>query len=274
VKLSENIKHLRQLYGWSQDDLANVLEVSRGKISSYELRGVQPRLPLLAKMSKIFKISIDELLHKDCREIEEIRVNTAHDTGFNREAMEAVLLEVNTRYQKEKIKDLQEIIRLKEELLRNKKSEARFLRQVGARTLYPSDSHIHISKEDSSGKFVNWERLELPFDHYVELGANVQGRSVASAVDVNFDWEKVALPILQQMDFGNQRVLFVTAKSGTHFEKHYHVEREVHYCVKGQFLETLSGSIWSAGSRARFEPFVPHEMIYQEDSFIVISLDC
>ena len=275
VKLSDNIKHLRQLFGWSQDDLANVLKISRGKISSYELRDVQPRLSVLAQMAKIFRVSIDELLHKDYRDIEKIGTNSAHDaSGFNRGTMEAVLLEVNTRFQKEKIGHLQEIIRLKEELLRNKKSEARFLRKEGARTLYPSDSHIHLSKQDSSGKFVNWERIEVPFDHYVELGPNVEGRSVASVGDVSFEWEKRALPILEQIDFDNQRVLFVNAKSGANFEKHYHVEREVHYCIDGQYLETLSDTVWSEGSRLGFEPFEPHEMIYQSDTCLVITLDC
>ena len=71
--LAEKIMKLRKQNGWSQEDLAARLNVSRQSVSKWESMASIPDLEKIVKMSQIFGVSTDYLL-KD--EIEE-------DTSFN-----------------------------------------------------------------------------------------------------------------------------------------------------------------------------------------------
>ena len=60
--LAKNLKTLRGFNGLNQDALANALGVSRNKIASYETQNIEPKLDLLAKISTLFGVAIDDLI--------------------------------------------------------------------------------------------------------------------------------------------------------------------------------------------------------------------
>lgn len=63
--IATNIKHLRGLKNLSQQDLAEILNVSRSRIGSYEEKRSAPTIEFLISLSKHFKITIDLLLKYD-----------------------------------------------------------------------------------------------------------------------------------------------------------------------------------------------------------------
>lgn len=65
MKLSEKIKILRKKYGYSQENLAEICNVSRQCISKWELDIALPDIEKLLILSKIFQVSIDVLLKED-----------------------------------------------------------------------------------------------------------------------------------------------------------------------------------------------------------------
>ncbi len=66
--LAKNLKFLRTTKGITQSELAENLGVQRTMISAYEDGRSEPKLTALAKISEIFMVSIDELLHHDIQE--------------------------------------------------------------------------------------------------------------------------------------------------------------------------------------------------------------
>lgn len=62
MTLGERIYKLRTEKNLSQGDLADALEVSRQSISKWETNGSVPELDKLVKLSKIFGVSLDELV--------------------------------------------------------------------------------------------------------------------------------------------------------------------------------------------------------------------
>ena len=69
-KISSNIKHLRQIKKWSQEQLANALDSSRAKIGSYEEERCDPPMDTLIKISNLFHVSIDALVKCDLSKVE------------------------------------------------------------------------------------------------------------------------------------------------------------------------------------------------------------
>lgn len=62
MSLGENINQYRRGKGMSQGDLAAALEVSRQSVSKWENNAAVPELDKLVKMSRLFGISLDELV--------------------------------------------------------------------------------------------------------------------------------------------------------------------------------------------------------------------
>ena len=65
MKFEEKLTMLRKKNGMSQEDLADQLGVSRQAISRWELGSTMPDAPNLLKLSSLFGVSIDYLLHDD-----------------------------------------------------------------------------------------------------------------------------------------------------------------------------------------------------------------
>jgi transcriptional regulator with XRE-family HTH domain len=61
----KNLRYLRKLRGWTQEEFANKLNIKRSLIGAYEEERAEPRLEVLENICSIFKLSLDELLLKD-----------------------------------------------------------------------------------------------------------------------------------------------------------------------------------------------------------------
>ena len=61
----QNLKYLRKLRGWTQEEFATKLGIKRSLIGAYEEERADPRLEVLEIVGDIFKLSLDELLLKD-----------------------------------------------------------------------------------------------------------------------------------------------------------------------------------------------------------------
>ena len=65
MKLSEKIIQLRKVNSWSQEDLAEKMEVSRQAISRWENATALPDSNNLLQLSKLFNVTADYLLNED-----------------------------------------------------------------------------------------------------------------------------------------------------------------------------------------------------------------
>ena len=72
--LGENIVKFRKKAKLSQEELAELMKVSRQTISNWELEETSPTADQVIELSKIFKVSSDELLGLDNRDILSQRV--------------------------------------------------------------------------------------------------------------------------------------------------------------------------------------------------------
>src|ERR671921_1861141 len=61
----KNLRYLRKLRGWTQEEFANKLKIKRSLLGAYEEERAEPKLEVLEIVSGIFKITLDELLLKD-----------------------------------------------------------------------------------------------------------------------------------------------------------------------------------------------------------------
>jgi transcriptional regulator with XRE-family HTH domain len=61
----KNLRHLRKLRGWTQDEFAIKLGIKRSLIGAYEEERADPRIDVLEIVMDIFKLSMDDLLLKD-----------------------------------------------------------------------------------------------------------------------------------------------------------------------------------------------------------------
>ena len=62
MELYEKLYELRRASGMSQEELAEKLGVSRQAVSKWESGATQPELPKLIELSKLYSVSVDELL--------------------------------------------------------------------------------------------------------------------------------------------------------------------------------------------------------------------
>lgn len=61
----KNLKYLRRLRGWTQEEFANRLHIKRSLLGAYEEERADPRIDVLEIAGDIFKLTLDELLLKD-----------------------------------------------------------------------------------------------------------------------------------------------------------------------------------------------------------------
>ena len=61
----KNLKYLRKLRGWTQEEFSNKLKIKRSLWGAYEEERAEPRIEVLEIVSSIFKLSLDELLLQD-----------------------------------------------------------------------------------------------------------------------------------------------------------------------------------------------------------------
>ena len=90
MKFHEKLIKLRKSKGLSQEELADKLDVSRQAISRWELESTLPDVPNLIKISEIFGVSTDYLVHDDYESDEDIPIA--------KEKEKEVLVSENKRY--------------------------------------------------------------------------------------------------------------------------------------------------------------------------------
>src|SRR6478736_5556598 len=61
----QNLKYLRKLRGWTQEEFANKLKIKRSLLGAYEEERAEPRIEVLEVAMDLFKLTLDELLLKD-----------------------------------------------------------------------------------------------------------------------------------------------------------------------------------------------------------------
>ena len=62
MPFSDNLKTLRLQHGLTQEKLGSLLHLSRASISRYEAGVLEPSLSTLVELSKIFNITVDQLI--------------------------------------------------------------------------------------------------------------------------------------------------------------------------------------------------------------------
>lgn len=65
---NQNIKYLRKLRGWTQEEFAQKIGIKRSLVGAYEEERAEPNYEVLETVSDLFKVSIDDLLRKDLSE--------------------------------------------------------------------------------------------------------------------------------------------------------------------------------------------------------------
>ena len=62
---NQNLKYLRKLRGWTQEEFAQKLRIKRSLLGAYEEERADPRIDVLEVVCDIFKLTLDEILRKD-----------------------------------------------------------------------------------------------------------------------------------------------------------------------------------------------------------------
>jgi transcriptional regulator with XRE-family HTH domain len=61
----QNLKYLRKLRGWTQEEFAVKLGIKRSLLGAYEEERAEPRIDVLEIVGDMFKLTLDELLRKE-----------------------------------------------------------------------------------------------------------------------------------------------------------------------------------------------------------------
>lgn len=86
--LAENLKKIRKENNLSQEDLADILGVSRQAISKWESKVSYPEMDKIVLLCKKFDLNIDDLLHRNIKEVKESiavksKIKSSCDEIFN-----------------------------------------------------------------------------------------------------------------------------------------------------------------------------------------------
>ena len=61
----KNLRYLRKLHGWTQEEFANKLKIKRSLVGAYEEERAEPRLEVMESICNIFKLGLEDFLFKD-----------------------------------------------------------------------------------------------------------------------------------------------------------------------------------------------------------------
>lgn len=81
IYLSKKLRDLREKCGYTQQQIANVLNIDRSTYSYYETGKTSPDIPSLIVLANVFSVSIEELLGQ-----EEQAPLALHDSGSPKKA--------------------------------------------------------------------------------------------------------------------------------------------------------------------------------------------
>ena len=66
--MKNHLRSLRAARGWSQGDLADLLEVSRQSVNAIETGRYDPSLPLAFRIAELFELTIEEIFISPSKE--------------------------------------------------------------------------------------------------------------------------------------------------------------------------------------------------------------
>jgi transcriptional regulator with XRE-family HTH domain len=66
---NKNLKYLRKLRGWTQEEFAQKLRIKRSLLGAYEEERAEPRIDILEIVADMFKFTLDDLLRKDVSDL-------------------------------------------------------------------------------------------------------------------------------------------------------------------------------------------------------------
>ncbi|SHJ56718.1 helix-turn-helix domain-containing protein [Flavobacterium haoranii] len=104
-----NIKKIRQIKGLSQQAFAEILDLNRGVISSYEEGRAEPKIETLLRIATILDLTTDELLSKPITINKITNFNEIEDLVSRQSSNESILQEI-TPNNEVKPFDLQKIL--------------------------------------------------------------------------------------------------------------------------------------------------------------------
>lgn len=62
---NKNLKYLRKLRGWTQEEFSQKLRIKRSLLGAYEEERAEPRIDILEAVADMFKLTLDDLLRRD-----------------------------------------------------------------------------------------------------------------------------------------------------------------------------------------------------------------
>jgi len=75
----KNLKYIRKQREWTQEEMANQLQIKRSLVGAYEEERAEPRLEVQEAICALFNISLEEFLFQDLSE----KGNAGSDTGLS-----------------------------------------------------------------------------------------------------------------------------------------------------------------------------------------------
>ena len=57
---NKNLKYLRKLRGWTQEEFAQKLRIKRSLLGAYEEERADPRIDILEAVADMFKLTLDD----------------------------------------------------------------------------------------------------------------------------------------------------------------------------------------------------------------------
>ena len=100
MKLCEKLYELRRAAGLSQEELAERLNVSRQAVSKWENGAAQPELSKLVELSRLYSVSVDELLSLEEAEKGDAKAASSVDASAPAPAQETLTAPKKVRRQK------------------------------------------------------------------------------------------------------------------------------------------------------------------------------
>ena len=74
IELANRLVEFRKKFGYSQEELGNLLNVSRQSISNWESGEVTPSIDYLKELAKLYNVTLDELVNTD-KSVDEVLKN-------------------------------------------------------------------------------------------------------------------------------------------------------------------------------------------------------